>query len=256
MSEVLAKNINNSQLTMVKSGYKLTDLLIQCKFNGRSCNENFTPFFHPNYGNCYTFNNSNTNESYQQNNISNFWLVDDENDVDGYKLFLELFLYQNEYLSYLDDRAAFRLFIHPKHEIPILSENSFFLPPTTFTKLIFSQRVVTFFQQCRNDLTDDMKFVFNSNSVQYSQALCVRLCQFRFIKKHYECTDPFFLVFLRYFSTSDRAKQMKTKPLCSIGNKSRIVTTRFSKNFNNNNKTNSNFFLYNRFKRILSRMFT
>ena len=66
--------------------------------------------------------------------------------------------------QYLDNRAAFRIFIHRKHEVPILSQNSLFLAPKTYTKLIFSQRIMTFSQQCRNDLTDDMKQIFNTPS--------------------------------------------------------------------------------------------
>jgi hypothetical protein len=228
MGELLAENINNSRSISAQSGYQLNDLLIQCVFNGRSCRDNFTTFFHPNYGNCYTFNDSDLVEISQQNKNSEFWSIDDENGEDGYKLFLELFLYQSEYIPYLDDRAAFRLFIHRKNEIPVLSENSLFVAPKTFTRLIFSQRVITFSHECRKDLTDDMKQMFSSDSVRYSQALCFKLCEFRFIEKECECTDIFFMVFVQFFSQNGKT-QINTNKSCPIKNNCRTNRARFSK---------------------------
>jgi hypothetical protein len=238
MGDLLVGNINNSRPTIIESGYKLNELLIQCIFNGRSCNENFTTFFHPNYGNCYTFNIINQTDISERNNI---WSIEDENIEDGYKLFLELFLYQNEYIPYLDDRAAFRIFIHRKNEIPILSENSLFLAPTTFTKLIFSQRMITFSQQCRKDLTDDMKQMFNSDSVRYSQALCFKLCEFRFIQKEYQCTDQIFMVFIQFFS-QNRTTKLNTNRSCPINHKHHLNRHHLSKYLNNKKKKNKLFF--------------
>jgi hypothetical protein len=218
MGKLLTENVNGKHPTIVKSGYILDDLLIQCTFNGRICHRNLTPFFHPNYGNCFTFDNDQHVETIRQNAGSHFWTIDDENTDDGYKLFLELFLHQNEYIPYLDDRAAFRLFIHRKHEIPILSQNSLFLAPTTYTKLIFSQRIISFSQQCRNNLTDDMKQIFPSNSVRYSQALCFKLCEFRFIEKRCQCTDLLFMVFFHFFN-QNQTTRMNTNRSCSIKDK-------------------------------------
>ncbi|CAF2518033.1 unnamed protein product [Rotaria sp. Silwood2] len=230
MGRLLAKNLDNKRPTIIESGYKLGDLLIQCTFNGRSCYRNFTSFFHPNYGNCYTFNNDIHVEPTRPNNTFNFWSIDDDDVEDGYKLFLELYLYQNEYIRYLDDRAAIRLFIHRKHQIPILSQTSLFLAPTTFTKLIFSQRIISFSQQCRNELTIDMKRTFNSNNVRYSQALCFKLCEFRFIEKLCHCTDQLVMVFFQFFSQNYTSK-INTNSSCSINNKCLAYRNLFSKKY-------------------------
>jgi hypothetical protein len=156
------------------------------------------------------------------------WSIEEENVGDGYKLFLELFLYQNEYIPYLDDRAGFRIFIHRQNEIPILSENSLFLAPTTYTNLIFSQRMVTFSQQCRKDLTDDMKQIFNSDSVRYSQALCYKVCEFRFRKTEHQCTDLLFIFFIQFFSQNQTVKIDPNKS-CPINYKDPINRPHFSK---------------------------
>lgn len=215
MGRLLITSLKEDKPTIVPGGYKLNDLLIQCTFNGRLCSRNLTSFFHPNYGNCYTFNNDDHVEAAPRNDTFNFWSIDDENSEDGYKLFLELFLYQNEYIPYLDERAAFRLFIHRKDDIPILSQNSLFLAPATFTKLIFSQRVISFSQNCRDNLTDDMKRIFNSNHVRYSQALCLKLCEARYIEKICDCIDQLFMVYFQFFSQNN-TMQSYIHALCSM----------------------------------------
>ncbi|CAF1649642.1 unnamed protein product [Rotaria magnacalcarata] len=203
MGRLVAKNLENKQSTTIPSGYKLDDLLVQCTFNGRTCHRNLTSFFHPNYGN-----------SIQRNDTYDFWSIDDENTVESYKLFLELYLHQNEYIQYLDDRAAFRIFIHRKDDIPILSQNSFFLAPTTFTKLIFSQRIISFSQHCRNDLTPGMKQIFSSHDVRYSQALCFKLCELRYIRKVCQCTDQSLMVYFQFFSQNNTKTPTSSIP-CS-----------------------------------------
>ena len=52
--------INNKNLTDQERkslGYELSNMLISCRLSYQKCNESdFTYFFHPFYGNCYTFN--------------------------------------------------------------------------------------------------------------------------------------------------------------------------------------------------------
>jgi hypothetical protein len=252
MYGLLTSNTNESQPIIAKSGYQLKDLLIKCIFNGQSCRENFTAFLHPSYGNCYTFNHSGSVET-QENLTSNFWSDDDEIGADGYKLFLELYLYQNEDFSNLNDQTAFRIFIHHKNEIPVLSENSLFIAPATFTKLIFSQRFITFSQECRNDLTDDMKQLFNPDSVRYSQELCFRVCEFRYIEKECQCTDQSFIVFFPFIYQNEK-NQINTNKSCLNNNKCLIKHGHFSKYLinNNNNKKLISFFFAIEAKKLCS----
>lgn len=200
MKKFLVMNINNTHSTTIPSGYQLDELLIQCTFNNRPCHHHFTPFFYPNYGNCYTFNLTAANDNIGRKNISRATSIEDEYFGDSYKLSLELFVYENEYIPFIEERTAFRIYIHRPNEIPILSPNSLFLAPKTFTKLIYSQRILTFSQQCRRELTEEMNMMFNGYSMRYSQALCLKLCEFRFIEQVCRCSDPLLLVFVRFFA--------------------------------------------------------
>ena len=188
--------------------------------------EIFLPFFYPNYGNCYTFNHA--EQSKRKNDSTDHSSTNDEYLADGYTLFLELFLHENESIPYIDERSAFRIFIHRQNEIPILSSNSLFIGPTTFTKLIYSQRIITFSRQCRRQLTDDMKAIFNANSTRYSQALCLKLCEFRFIEKECQCTDQLFMIFVRFFS-ENQTTQINTNRACPINHNCHANHTHFGK---------------------------
>jgi hypothetical protein len=238
MSEYLAENRNGNQSATSKIGYKLNELLIQCTFNGQSCNKNFSKFFHPTYGNCYTFKHPENHTTFARKDVTRLWSIADENSGDVDRLLLELYVFQNEYIPFLEDRTGFRIFIHRKNELPILSQNSLFLAPGTFTRLIYSQRMIRFTQQCRKNLTDDMTSAFNSNSVQYSQTLCHKICELLYIERQYSCIDPYFLVLTQFFSRN-RTEQMRSTPLCPYDRAYRDNSYYFSKNFHSriNNKT-------------------
>ena len=228
MASLLMKDFNIKRSTFVQSGYQLNDLMVKCTFNGRLCYRNLTSFFHPFYGNCYTFHHDEHVESRRQTNLAHFWTMDDGNINDGYKLFLELYLFEHEYISYLDDRAAFRIFLHRKHEIPILSQTSIFLAPTVFTKLIFSYRKISFSQQCRTDLTDDMKQIFPDGQGRYSQAFCYKLCELRFLERLCKCTDQVLMVFFQFFR-QNHSLAMRTNRSCSFKDKCLANRIYFSK---------------------------
>ena len=242
MTKFLVVNINNTHSTTIPSGYQLDELLIQCTFNNRPCHQHFTPFFYPNYGNCYTFNLAAASDNLGRKNISRASSIEDEYFGDSYKLSLELFLYENEYIPFIEERAAFRIYIHRPNEIPILSPNSLFLAPTTFTKLIYSQRILTFSRQCRRELTEDMKIMFDRNSTRYSQALCLKLCEFRFIEQTCHCIDPLLLVFVRFFD-KNRTVPINTDRICPLNRNCHKNHAHFGKYFQKEKKNNIHVFI-------------
>ncbi|CAF0866573.1 unnamed protein product [Rotaria sordida] len=218
IDRILAAQVNGETHPFVQWGFKLDDLLIRCIFNKRFCYRNLTQLFHPSYGNCYTFDNDNNVQEKETNELRHDWSVDDDIGHNNYKLYLELFLHQPQYNEYLDGRAAFRIFIHRKHEVPILSQNSLFLRPNKYTKLSFSQSITSFSGQCRNELTDDMKQIFRTHKIRYTQALCYKLCKKRFLETQCKCIEPTLAVFYQFFNNNNFNNTQTTKniSLCSI----------------------------------------
>jgi len=223
---ILPAQVHGQQHPFVDWGFKLNDLLITCIFNKRLCHGNLTQIFHPNYGNCYTFDNEKHVQS-EINDVRYDWSIDNDNRDDNYKLFLELFLHQKDYNELLEHRAAFRIFIHRKNELPMLSQNSVFVGPNKYTKLIFSRRVMSFLQQCQNNLTDDMKQIFLTHQVRYTQALCYKLCKHRFIVKKCHCIELTLAVFYQFFNYNNQATTNIS--LCSFDNKCLTTLDYFSK---------------------------
>jgi hypothetical protein len=259
IDRILADQVNGQAHPFVKWGFKLNDLLISCIFNKKLCDRNLTQFFHPDYGNCYTFDNNHHVLTEETNDIPHDWSIDDDNGDNNYKLFLELYLHQPLYNQYLDPRAAFRIFIHRKYEVPILSQNSLFLGPNKYTKLSFSQRIMSFSRQCRNELTDEMKQIFVTRHVRYTQALCYKICEHRIVAKYCECIAPTLAVFYQYFTnTNDNNgdSQTTTNPsLCSINDECLMSRKNFSKLQRKSKQKNKNSF-YLSVKGIMRGMFT
>ena len=216
IDRILAAQAIGQVHPLVRWSYQLNDLLITCVFNERLCHSNLTLLFHPNYGNCYTFDHK-SHVRREKTQTRHDWSVDQIVGDYNYKLYLELFLHQQEYNQYFDERAGFRLFIHRTHELPMLSETSLFLGPDRYTKLSFSQRVLSFTQRCRTDLTENMQRIFSTKQVRYTQALCLKLCEQRFLEDRCDCVLPTLFVFYQFYSNRDDRTSNETR-ICSIDN--------------------------------------
>ncbi|CAF0787553.1 unnamed protein product [Rotaria sp. Silwood1] len=217
VNRILTAQVNGETHPLVQWGFKLDDLLIRCIFNKRHCYRNLTQLFHPNYGNCYTFDHEHNVQDRETNDLRHDWSIDDDIGHNNYKLYLELFLHQPQYNEYLDHRAAFRIFIHRKHEVPILSQNSLFLGPNKYTKLSFSQSITSFSGQCQNELTNYMKEIFRTHKIRYTQALCYKLCETRFLEEQCKCIEPTLAVFYQFFNDKNfTIHTTKNISLCSI----------------------------------------
>lgn len=228
MERILAAQVSGERHPLVKSGYQLDDLLITCIFNKHFCHRNLTQIFHPNYGNCYTFDHHQHVQNEQIDDIRYDWSINDDNGDKSYKLFLEIYLHQKEYIEFLDQRAALRLFVHRKQEIPMLSETSLLLRPNKYTELSFLPRVMSFSRHCRNDSTAEMKATFLTQEVRYTQPLCFKLCEHRFIIKRCRCVEQAFAVFYQFFNDHFIKSNIS---LCSINDPCLLSRGYFSKFF-------------------------
>ena len=112
--------------------------------------------------------------------------------------------------------------------MPILSENSLFLAPNKYTKLKFSQRIMSFSRKCRDELTDEMKKIFIKRQVRYTQALCYKLCEQRFIEEQCRCIEPTLAIFYQFF-TINHNQTKNNISLCSIDDKCLISRVNFCK---------------------------
>ncbi|UJR16178.1 hypothetical protein I4U23_003088 [Adineta vaga] len=218
VNRILVTEVNSQSKAFIQQSFQLNDFLIRCFFNKRLCYQNLTQIFHPTYGICYTFDNMHHVQPEDTQDLPHYWSAEDFNGDNDYHLLLELFLHQPEYRSYSETRAAYRIFIHRKYEIPLLSQNSVLLRPNRYTKLSFSQRIMKFTQQCRTNLTEHMQEIFQDYPVRYTQALCYKLCEQRFIEQHCHCIEPTLAMFYKFFHLINTTSNFSNISLCSIDN--------------------------------------
>lgn len=231
MRRILLDQVSGQKHPFVKFGFQLNDILVTCIFNKQKCKRNLRQMFHPNYGICYTFDNDLhiRNETFHDTR-QDWFINNDDNGDEKYQVFFEFYLQQREYNQYLDNRAAMRIFIHRKHEIPILSQTSLIIGPNRYTKISFLPRVMSLIQQCRYDLTDNMKIIFSNQQVRYTQALCYKICEHQSIIQQCQCIDPRFVVFYQYFNNENHQNTNSNISLCPVDCECLQTRAIFSKN--------------------------
>ncbi|CAF0810778.1 unnamed protein product [Adineta ricciae] len=219
LNRILTQQVDTQSKIFVPQTSHINESLTQCIFNQHLCYRNLTQLFHPTYGNCYTFDNVHHVQPEATTDLPHYWLLDDFNGDNDYRLFLELFLHPTDDPNESDTRGGYRVFIHRKYELPILSQNSVLLRPNKYTKLSFSQRTMSFSQECRNDLTEHMKNIFQTHKVRYSQALCYKLCEQQYIEQQCQCIEPTLVVFYHFFNRINETSPILTnKRMCSLEN--------------------------------------
>ncbi|XP_006125866.2 epithelial sodium channel subunit gamma [Pelodiscus sinensis] len=98
--------------TKVNMGYSAEDLLLTCFFDGISCDSrNFTPFHHPLYGNCYTFNSG-----------ENGTILTTSTGGSEYGLQVVLYVEEADYNPFLVTSTGAKIIVHDQDEYPFIED--------------------------------------------------------------------------------------------------------------------------------------
>ncbi|XP_061066130.1 amiloride-sensitive sodium channel subunit beta isoform X2 [Eubalaena glacialis] len=101
---------------LVAMGYPAERLILACLFGAEPCNyRNFTPIFHPDYGNCYIFNWGMREKALPSANPGAEF---------GLKLILDMG--QEDYVPFLTSTAGARLMLHEQMSYPFIKEEGIF----------------------------------------------------------------------------------------------------------------------------------
>ena len=109
---LLAYDPNESWKLIKTSSHEIKDMILSCKFNGKTCShENFTTFYWKQGERCYTFNDA----SHGRLTVKNA----------GLKNSLDLVINIQHYDYYRDrSKAGIHLIVHDQHETPVRLEGS------------------------------------------------------------------------------------------------------------------------------------
>ncbi|KAJ7385472.1 hypothetical protein OS493_016556, partial [Desmophyllum pertusum] len=153
-----------------KLGHQGEELITLCQFPGnqkhlRCSHKNFSHFFDMVYGNCFTFNASNT-------------IISQPGHRQGFKLIL--FIDANEYIGLLADSVGALITLHSPFVKPNLDENSIFVAPGS--AVYVSLLAVN---------TSLLNYPYNGekcrSNISYSQMDCLRSCVANEMRKKCGC---------------------------------------------------------------------
>lgn len=171
--------------------YSLSDILIDCSFQGRHCDfdRDFVRVMNPRYGACYVFNSgmlaSMTPVPYK--NITNSGT---DNGLE-----LTLFVDVDNYLPGISDVAGYRLLIHDQRNPPMPDRDGFVLHPGAYTMLGLRsntlQRAEEPYGMCKHFTKADNEsmnmFLDSLPLTSPSMTTCMRTCEQSEIMFHCGC---------------------------------------------------------------------
>ncbi|XP_056389935.1 amiloride-sensitive sodium channel subunit gamma isoform X2 [Hyla sarda] len=162
---ILAKIPMEEKILM---GYSADELLINCFFDGKTCDaRNFTLFQHPLYGNCYTFNDA------QRKNLL-------DSSMGGAEAGLKLVIYmdEEEYNPFLVTAAGAKILVHDQNDFPFIEESGTELETGTETsigmQLTESSKLSSPYSDCTIDGNDVP--VENLYNKKYTYQICLYSC--------------------------------------------------------------------------------
>ena len=180
-------------------GHEFDDFVKSCTFRERSCLDanNFWLTNSPNFGNCYTFNSGlNEADAFGGERVASM-------TGPNFGLSLVLNIEQHKYMANGQTKqAGARLVVHDEDVRPLTDESGIDLHPNTLTRIPVHEIAITrmpepYVSNCTDhwDLTNYTDFVPFEKEVglNYSLALCSRVCLQDAIQTDCECFHPLFL---------------------------------------------------------------
>jgi hypothetical protein len=170
-------------------GLTLKNILISCVYNRRQCFEkDFSSFFHPIHGNCFTFNN-NLNGSIKTSRIQG----------PGNGLTLELLVgTSNEKNDFLSNDGII-LVVHNQTKIPFFDSDRILINTGVETDLKINRNFISKlgppFNDCLEENTKNtfkseiMDHIVNDLNKTYSQQHCYSLCMQKYIIDECNCSS-------------------------------------------------------------------
>lgn len=172
------KTLNETQRKQL--GYNLQKhMLISCIYNKRLCNaSDFSSFWHDYYGNCYTFNGNNKNEtSFKTTNTAG----------PDYGLRIELLVGNSVSSQPFLKRSGVFLSVHNNSHSPLLASNSIIIPTGTETYIsvsrTFNLKLPHPYSNCIQELkpfntysTKLFGYITQLNVNNYTSEFCYKIC--------------------------------------------------------------------------------
>jgi hypothetical protein len=176
-------------------GFQLSDILLDCVYNGIECSNLFTHSLTSALGNCFTFN--------WKVSTPLFTLADFGNTVLVREALQMTFYVPREYnfpVEYFN--IGLNIVLHDNDEFPISMENGLALAPGFSHLITYRKSLETFlpfpYSQCTSEVSSDMRALYQttfannnvSDSLVYSESVCHELCEQAYLFSQCSCILP------------------------------------------------------------------
>jgi hypothetical protein len=202
MTQSIINNDKNlTDETRKELGFEMKDMLVSCMYKYQNCYPyDFTYFYDPLYGNCYTFNKGvyDNETSYDIRKVS----------IAGqsYGLSLELFLGDTQVDTQEEYNDGMIISIHNQTTIPFTKGDEIKIPANAETDLVISRNFVSKLEypygNCLKDTTSSSEFtsyyfdyLVRTLNKSYSYKYCFGLCVQKQIMGSCNCTNTFMPIF-------------------------------------------------------------
>uniref|UniRef100_A0A8D1CGI9 Epithelial sodium channel subunit beta n=1 Tax=Sus scrofa TaxID=9823 RepID=A0A8D1CGI9_PIG len=170
---------------LVAMGYPAERMILACLFGAEPCNyRNFTPIFHPDYGNCYIFNWGMKEKALPSANPGAEF---------GLKLILDMG--QKDYVPFLTSTGGVRLMLHEQRSFPFIKDEGIYAMSGTETSIGVLvdklERKGEPYSQCTMNGSDvpiqNLYSNYGDYNTTYSIQACIRSCFQEHMIRHCSC---------------------------------------------------------------------
>ncbi|CAF1323013.1 unnamed protein product [Rotaria sordida] len=186
----------NQRNELIDLGFQLSDILINCSYNGINCSSYFTHSLSPQFGNCYTFNwNGKMKNLFTIRNVSSL-------NIGFEGLSMQFYIPRESYypVSYFDEGLI--VSIHENNEFPLVVKNGFRLQPGLSHTILFSKTERNLlskpYTNCTSSVEDDLRDIYETafgkdsmGKVTYSESICQESCLNLISNVFCSCILPF-----------------------------------------------------------------
>lgn len=207
----------NKSNALVRLGFQLSDMLLDCSYNGINCSSNFTNSLSSVFGNCFTFNwKPSSNKLYTLPQLGSTLMI-----YEGLSMTFYVPSHLNLPLNEYNDGLI--LFIHENNEIPFIAKNGVRLQSNLAHTITFRKSQTIFlskpFTNCTSVVGPSLRHIYEviydsqwAHQIAYSESLCYELCEQAYVFSKCSCILP--IPFLMHYVFSLEHDRLLTANTC------------------------------------------
>jgi hypothetical protein len=185
----------NQTEELASIGFQLSDILLNCQYNGIDCSKSFTRSITSALGNCFTFNWKTSTPFFTIADFGDTLLLREA-------LLMTFYVPRESYFPFEYFMIGLNIVLHDNDEFPLSIQNGLALAPGLSHLITYRKSTETFlplpYSQCTSNVNSDLRALYKttytdnnvSDSLVYSETACNELCEQAYIFSQCSCILP------------------------------------------------------------------